>query len=461
MNNVLKLTLLCLKNDSYSFWGGLWHSPGATQARPMASGTEFETADLDSVINVIGLTPSDPLDTFVEIWYQVFLWALFSSLFVHFVAAVVAFSMLRKQQIGRFTPLLILLMGLVAPLTGGALTSAVIAGVYRAARFHMMPFYALVWGCGQTVFAVVMSYTRVLATLWPCFWMTRRRGLARMSVLCTSEEETASTSSVATCLAQLCSPSCHPTNALSCSPCYLFMCAPAVCVVQRRGCVIVCHFQLTQPTGSWSVVWPFAATLAWCFLMSDVIFFFFLMLSVRWSSVRLFLVHWPQPWSREMFGIVPMRRNPLCGCHAVFLSYALCMVQSTPARHCGDIVVCQKENDCHQLWSAGTIMWLVPLWEHHPTIHCLHKRVKLLVSFCEFLVKTVLLHVVRFVAMWHRDTASWNREFLELVMLLAVTALNEYTNWWACRVHLRLLWSISCHGSTVMALLSWAQRNGH
>lgn len=135
------------------------------QTRPMASGTEFETADLDSVINVIGLTPSDPLDTFVEIWYQVFLWALFSSLFVHFVAAVVAFSMLRKQQIGRFSPLLILLMGLIAPLTGGALTSAMIAGVYRAARFHMMPFYALVWGCGQTVFAVVMSYTRVLATL--------------------------------------------------------------------------------------------------------------------------------------------------------------------------------------------------------------------------------------------------------------------------------------------------------
>lgn len=168
MNNVLKLILLCLKNDFYSSWGGPWHSPSAKQAPPMATGTEFETADLDSVINVIGLTPSDPLDTFVEIWYQVFLWALFSSLFVHLVAAVVAFSMLRKQHIGRFSPLFILLMGLVAPLTGGALSSAVIAGVYRAARFHMMPFYALVWGCGQTVFAVVMSYTRVLATLWPC-----------------------------------------------------------------------------------------------------------------------------------------------------------------------------------------------------------------------------------------------------------------------------------------------------
>lgn len=131
----------------------------------MATGADFKTSDLDSVINVIGLTPSDPLDTFVEIWYQVFLWALFSSIFVHIIAAVVAVSMLRKQKIGRFTPILILVMGVVAPLMGGAVSSAVIAGVYRAARFHMMPFYALVWGCGQTVFAVVMSYTRVLATL--------------------------------------------------------------------------------------------------------------------------------------------------------------------------------------------------------------------------------------------------------------------------------------------------------
>ncbi|EEC09662.1 hypothetical protein IscW_ISCW008035 [Ixodes scapularis] len=31
----------------------------------MAAGADFETSDLDSVINVIGLTPSDPLDTFV------------------------------------------------------------------------------------------------------------------------------------------------------------------------------------------------------------------------------------------------------------------------------------------------------------------------------------------------------------------------------------------------------------
>ncbi|KAG0411566.1 hypothetical protein HPB47_011296 [Ixodes persulcatus] len=41
------------------------HSPDPEQVPQMAAGADFETSDLDSVINVIGLTPSDPLDTFV------------------------------------------------------------------------------------------------------------------------------------------------------------------------------------------------------------------------------------------------------------------------------------------------------------------------------------------------------------------------------------------------------------
>ncbi|XP_023218758.1 transmembrane protein 170A [Centruroides vittatus] len=132
----------------------------------MASAAEdFETSELDSIINVIGLTPSDPLDTFAEMWYQVFLWALFSSLFVHLIAAGIAFGTLRKHKLGRFMPLLIVIFGVVAPLTGGVVTSAAIAGVYRASRFQMMPFYALVWGVGQTILAAVMSFTRILATL--------------------------------------------------------------------------------------------------------------------------------------------------------------------------------------------------------------------------------------------------------------------------------------------------------
>ncbi|CAM1310354.1 TMEM170B (predicted) [Pycnogonum litorale] len=132
----------------------------------MASAAEdFEPSQLDSIINVIGLTPDDPLDTFAEIWYQVFLWALFSSLFVHLIAAAIAFTTMKKHKLGRFTPVCIIVMGVIAPLTGGVVTSAAIAGVYRASKFQMIPFYALVWGLSQTILAVGMSFTRILATL--------------------------------------------------------------------------------------------------------------------------------------------------------------------------------------------------------------------------------------------------------------------------------------------------------
>ncbi|KAG1670222.1 Cyclin-dependent kinase 10 [Nymphon striatum] len=126
---------------------------------------DFEPSGLDSIINVIGLTSDDPLDTFAEIWYQVFLWTLFSSLFVHLIAAAIAFATLKKHKLGRFTPVFILVMGVIAPLSGGVVTSAAIASVYRASKFQMIPFYALVWGLCQTILSVCMSFTRILATL--------------------------------------------------------------------------------------------------------------------------------------------------------------------------------------------------------------------------------------------------------------------------------------------------------
>uniref|UniRef100_T1JKW7 Transmembrane protein 170A n=1 Tax=Strigamia maritima TaxID=126957 RepID=T1JKW7_STRMM len=101
----------------------------------------------------------------LQMWYQVFLWALFSSLLVHFVAATIAFSLLRKHKYGRFVPVIIVAMGFLGPLTGGILTSAAIAGVYRAASFRMAPLYPLIWGVGQTFLAAVLSFTRILATL--------------------------------------------------------------------------------------------------------------------------------------------------------------------------------------------------------------------------------------------------------------------------------------------------------
>ncbi|KAL4685512.1 hypothetical protein H8959_001109 [Pygathrix nigripes] len=100
-----------------------------------------------------------------EMWYGVFLWALVSSLFFHVPAGLLALFTLRYHKYGRFMSVSILLMGIVGPITAGILTSAAIAGVYRAAGKEMIPFEALTLGTGQTFCVVVVSFLRILATL--------------------------------------------------------------------------------------------------------------------------------------------------------------------------------------------------------------------------------------------------------------------------------------------------------
>ncbi|NXA41603.1 T170A protein, partial [Eudromia elegans] len=100
-----------------------------------------------------------------EMWYGVFLWALVSSLSFHLPAALLALFTLRRHKYGRVMSLSLLLMGVVGPITAGILTSAAIAGVYRAAGKKMIPFEALILGVGQTFCVVVVSFLRILATL--------------------------------------------------------------------------------------------------------------------------------------------------------------------------------------------------------------------------------------------------------------------------------------------------------
>lgn len=105
------------------------------------------------------------LKTFPEMWYRVFLWALFSSIFVHVAAALMAFATLHKHKFGKFFPILILVIGVVAPLTSGVVNSAAIAFVYRASGNSLAPLHAFVWGVGQTALSACLGFTRILATL--------------------------------------------------------------------------------------------------------------------------------------------------------------------------------------------------------------------------------------------------------------------------------------------------------
>ncbi|XP_022908911.1 transmembrane protein 170A [Onthophagus taurus] len=124
-----------------------------------------KSTELDSLQTVFWLQQTDKLNTFAKMWYHVFLWALFSSIFVHTVAGLIAFLTLRKHKFGKFFPIAILLMGVVTPVMSGIISSAAIACVYRYSSLPMQPLYALFWGVGQTVLSACIGFTRILATL--------------------------------------------------------------------------------------------------------------------------------------------------------------------------------------------------------------------------------------------------------------------------------------------------------
>ncbi|KAK0139433.1 Transmembrane protein 170A [Merluccius polli] len=105
------------------------------------------------------------LSDFSEMWYGVFLWAGVSSLVFHLPAALLALATLRQHKTARFMPIAIILMGILGPMCGGALTSAAIAGVYKAAGKTMMSLEALVFGVGQSFCILFISFIRLLATL--------------------------------------------------------------------------------------------------------------------------------------------------------------------------------------------------------------------------------------------------------------------------------------------------------
>ncbi len=106
-----------------------------------------------------------PLATGAEIWYEVFVWCFFSSVFLYVLAASCAFFILRKHKFGRLYSLMILFMGFVLPLTLGAVSSASVAFVYKTSNFRMETSHAILWGVGQTVIHAAFGTTRILATL--------------------------------------------------------------------------------------------------------------------------------------------------------------------------------------------------------------------------------------------------------------------------------------------------------
>ncbi|XP_069476606.1 transmembrane protein 170B [Ambystoma mexicanum] len=161
-----------------SAWGGLEpldRRRGDRSQPPPPSGqrasAKEEQGDGVSMINlsvqqVLSLwAHGTVLRSLTEMWYWVFLWALFSSLFVHGAAGVLMFVMLQRHKHGRLISLILVSVGFLASVTGAMITSAAVAGIYRVAGKNMAPLEALVFGVGQTVLTIIISFSRILATL--------------------------------------------------------------------------------------------------------------------------------------------------------------------------------------------------------------------------------------------------------------------------------------------------------
>nr|XP_033786051.1 transmembrane protein 170B isoform X1 [Geotrypetes seraphini] len=106
-----------------------------------------------------------PLPCSAEMWYWVFLWAVFSSLFVHGVVGILMFVMLQRHKQGRILSLILVSVGFLCSVSGAMITSAAVASIYRVAGKRMAPLEAFVFGVGQTVFTIMISFSRILATL--------------------------------------------------------------------------------------------------------------------------------------------------------------------------------------------------------------------------------------------------------------------------------------------------------
>ena len=119
----------------------------------------------NSSVNIRLNWPFKASNSLPEIWYEVFMWNLLSSVILYSVLAVIAFLTLRKHKFGRFYSLMILVMGVFLPLTIGVLSSAAVAFVYKTSSFPMPQTHAIFWGGGQTVIHALFGVTRILATL--------------------------------------------------------------------------------------------------------------------------------------------------------------------------------------------------------------------------------------------------------------------------------------------------------
>ncbi|MFH4983026.1 hypothetical protein AB6A40_009735 [Gnathostoma spinigerum] len=102
---------------------------------------------------------------FWEMWLGITAWMAVSYITIHLTAALVAMIMLRKHSWMVMIVLPMIAVAFIYPATIGALTSASIALTFSSADKAINSTACMILGCSQTLFIVVLSFSRILATL--------------------------------------------------------------------------------------------------------------------------------------------------------------------------------------------------------------------------------------------------------------------------------------------------------
>ena len=109
---------------------------------------------------------SPMLATFRNLWYQMFLATLLSSLLIHLFGAILLYVRLRKHRYAKYLALTIQIAGLATPLLICSVSNALIAIILVfTERFDISWFYVILIGCLQTVCVIAVEFLRIIQTL--------------------------------------------------------------------------------------------------------------------------------------------------------------------------------------------------------------------------------------------------------------------------------------------------------
>lgn len=101
-----------------------------------------------------------------QLWYQMFLSTLISSIVLHSIGSIILLVRLRSHHYAKWLALLIQLAGFLTPIFLGSVTNALIASILVISNRYELPFYFVISiGLAQTLCIVAMQFLKIIQTL--------------------------------------------------------------------------------------------------------------------------------------------------------------------------------------------------------------------------------------------------------------------------------------------------------